>query len=161
VHGLLRIASGLVGVGVCRRLGLEGPLHLPQAGAQPRQQHHHNGPACSQQNPPPLAVLGNAHLIELSPPGALRGRRPQRRHRRRHLAGVARPVIRLRGQAPQAQGHQLPFGPAGVQPGKGVGLVSAHCLAVDLVLVSAGVRRLTRQNLAKHRPQPKHIRPRV
>ena len=49
-----------------------------------------------------------------------------------HDAGVARPVLRLGGQAVPGQGDQLGVGPAAVEPGQGVGQVAARRLAVDL-----------------------------
>ena len=75
--------------------------------------------------------------------------------------GVARPVLRLARQAVLRQGDQLGVGPAGVQPGQGVGRVARGRLAEDLAGGAARERRLAGEDLAEDRAQREDVGPLV
>ena len=99
---------------------------------------------------------------QLGPPGPLLGRRPQVGHRLRHLAGVPRPVVRLRRPGTACTGRPAPAPPRTRPAGRTrrpsfPGPPSAGPPPPS----SPDVRRLAGQDGAQDRPEAEHVGPLV
>ncbi|MFO0890076.1 MAG: hypothetical protein U0790_13170 [Isosphaeraceae bacterium] len=128
----------------------------------PGEGENQHGRRCGRRLPaPPLALLGGLHLgrrpFPLRPPQSLLHRLQVRRHRRGHLAAVARSILALGGQAALRQGDQLLVCPAAVQPGVRVLDLALRGLRVDGLERVTPERRLAGQDSAEHGAQAEHV----
>ena len=133
-------------------------------GAADGHQRQHGGGQRQRQFTPFPLLLGpriGLHPSQLGRPEPLLHAAEVGGHPRGHGTGVARPVLRLRGQAIPRQGDQLGLRPAGVEPGQGVGRVAPHRLAEHLRRAPPGVGRLAGEDLAEDRTQAEDIGPAV
>ena len=110
-------------------------------------------PATSFGGPDFVALAGQTLLLE-----ALLDSGEIRRHGSGDLAGIGRPIGRVRGQAALSQLDQLGIRPAAGEPGRRPVQAGLHRLEPGRSRVRGDVGRLTCEDLAEDSPQAEHIR---